>query len=61
MFTLNDIEMLEVPKGTNVIIIRERNPTELDQETKQIITKQFKKALKLPVVFMPYGTDIDFS
>lgn len=66
MFTLKDIEMLPVPEGTKMVIIRERKGEELDNEMKQIITKQIKKALKLPVLFLPYGPDVftsseDFS
>ena len=66
MFTLKDIEMLPVPEGTKMVIIRERKGEELDSEMKQIIAKQVKKALKLPVLFLPYGPDVftsseDFS
>lgn len=58
MFTLKDIEMLPVPEGTRMIIIREHRGEELDAEMKQILAKQVKKALKLPVLFLPYGSDI---
>ena len=66
MFTLKDIEMLPVPEGTRMIIIREHRGEELDAEMKQILAKQVKKALKLPVLFLPYGPDVftsseDFS
>jgi len=65
MFTLKDIEMLEVPENTKMIIIREHKG-DLDAEMKQILAKQVKKALKLPVLFLPYGPDVftsseDFS
>ena len=61
MFTLKDIQALEVPENTKMIIIRERPGEEMAKELKVEIEKQFKKALKLPVVFIPYGVGVRAS
>lgn len=56
MFTLKDIEMLVIPEGTRQIIIRDNG--ELDPGMKKEIEKQFKKTLKLPVMFIPKGVTV---
>jgi len=61
MFTLKDIEMLQVPQDTKMIIIREVAGEEMDLDIKTEIAKQIKKATKLPVVFIPYGVGVRAS
>lgn len=58
MFTLKDIEMLPVPPNTKMIIVRDHVDDPLDKESKQIISKQVKKALKLPVIFVSDGIEV---
>ena len=59
MFTLKDIEMLVIPEGTRQIIIRDNG--ELEYGKKKEIEKQFKKTLKLPVMFIPKGVTVAAS
>lgn len=59
MFTLKDIEMLEVPADTKMIVVRGRQDLDMDTETIQLFLKQVKKALKLPTIFLPEGMDIE--
>lgn len=58
MFTLKDIEMLEVPADTKVILVRGRPDLDMDHESIQLFMKQVKKALKLPVVFIEEGIEV---
>lgn len=59
MFTLKDIEMLEVPADTKMIVVRGRPDLDMDVESIKLFLKQVKKALKLPTVFLPDGMDIE--
>jgi hypothetical protein len=59
MFTLKDIEMLEVPADTKMIVVRGRPDLDMDTESIKLFLKQVKKALKLPTVFLPDGMDIE--
>lgn len=58
MFTLKDIEMLEVPADTKMIVVRGRPDLDMDGESIQLFMKQVKKALKLPVVYAEEGLEI---
>ena len=59
MFTLKDIEMLEVPADTKMIVVRGRPDLDMDTESIKLFLKQVKKALKLPTVFLPDGMNIE--
>ena len=48
-------------EGAKAVVIKERKGAEMYTEAKKIVEKQIKKATKLPVVWIPYGTEISFS
>ena len=58
MFTLKDIEMLEVPADTKLIIVRGHPGLDMDKDMIQAFMKQVKKALKLPVVYTEEGIEV---
>lgn len=58
MFTLKDIEMLEVPADTKLIIVRGHPGLDMDKDMIQAFMKQVKKALKLPVVYAEEGIEV---
>lgn len=58
MFTIKDIEMLEVPADTKMILVRGRPDLDMDLEMIHAFVKQVKKALKMPVVFVPDGLEV---
>ena len=61
MFTLKDIAPLVMVDGAKAVIIREHKDANIDAETKKIVATQVKKAVKLPVIWMPYEVDVEVS